>query len=180
MYGLYRLYLTTFVLCVRHRSLGVTGVSIQPFQTPPMARPRFHSHTDSLMRSNNTQSSALGLQNFNLQPVKDTNGRNGNTTTTTTTKKIITATTTTTTAGVAIEEDDIIPVKEVAAVSPVSTTVAASSASLLPPSKSSALTAEKDVIILDKDFDDRIKSEFYSFICTKWFCCYLIDTLWIG
>ena len=47
----------------------------------PMARPRFHSHTESLVRSGaqQQQHSGLGLQNFNLLPVKDTNGRNGST-----------------------------------------------------------------------------------------------------
>lgn len=126
---------------------GPTGVSIQPFQTPPMARPRFHSHTESLMRSGvqHTTSTATaglvgGMQNFNSLPVKDTNGRNGNS------------------SGVnnkiAIEEDDIIPVKEVAPLSVSSTVVAASPCPPLP----AKIAAEKDIVIIDKDFDDKIKS----------------------
>ena len=127
-----------------------TGVSIQPFQTPPMARPRFHSHTESLVRSGaqQQQHSGLGLQNFNLLPVKDTNGRNGST------------------SGnnkIAIEEDDIIPVKEAPLSAPptvVATTNISNSCSSPPqvPSKQQIIPAEKDILILDKDFDDKIKS----------------------
>ncbi|KAI9561005.1 hypothetical protein GHT06_011961 [Daphnia sinensis] len=120
------------------------GVSIQPFQTPPMARPRFHSHTESLMRSGvqhtTSTTTAGGMQNFNSLPVKDTNGRNGNS------------------SGVnnkiAIEEDDIIPVKEVAPLSVSSTVVAASPCPPLP----AKTAAEKDIVIIDKDFDDKIKT----------------------
>ena len=133
-----------------------TGVSIQPFQTPPMARPRFHSHTESLVRSGaqQQQHSGLGLQNFNLLPVKDTNGRNGST------------------SGnnkIAIEEDDIIPVKEAPLSAPptvVATTNISNSCSSPPqvPSKQQIIPAEKDILILDKDFDDKIKS-ISSFVC---------------
>lgn len=102
-----------------------TGVAIQPFQTPPMARPRFHSHTESL------RSPHGALQSFNLLPVKDTNGRSGK---------------------LAIDEDDIIPVKETTApLSPASSTTSTVS--------SASTVKEKDVVIADKDFDDKLKSE---------------------
>lgn len=125
-----------------------TGVSIQPFQTPPMSRPRFHSHTESLVRSGAQQQQqqqlgGLGLQNFNLLPVKDTNGRNGSSGN----KKI------------AIDEDDIIPVKEAPLSAPP--TVVASTNSSPVPSRQQVIPAEKEIIIVDKDFDDKIKSISY-------------------
>ncbi|XP_057372527.1 protein outspread-like [Daphnia carinata] len=119
------------------------GVSIQPFQTPPMSRPRFHSHTESLVRSGAQQQQqqqlgGLGLQNFNLLPVKDTNGRNGSSGN----KKI------------AIDEDDIIPVKE----APLSVSPAVVAASPCPP-PAAKTAAEKDIVIIDKDLiDDKIKT----------------------
>jgi hypothetical protein len=126
------------------------GVSIQPFQTPPMARPRFHSHTESLMRSgaqhtttSSSSSMTGGLQNFNSLPVKDTNGRNGNSTSGGNNNRI------------SIEEDDIIPVKEVATLSVPSAVVATSSC---PPLPAKVVPAEKEILIVDKDFDDKIKS----------------------
>jgi hypothetical protein len=116
-----------------------------------MARPRFHSHTESLMRSGaqHTTSTIGGMQNFNSWPVKDTTGRNGNS------------------SGnnnqISIDEDDIIPVKEVAPLSVSSTVVATSScnsslsSSLL--TNKVVVPAEKDILIVDKDFDDKIKSK---------------------
>ncbi len=83
-----------------------------------------------------------GLQNFNSLPVKDTNGRNGNS------------------SGnnnrISIEEDDIIPVKEVAPLSVPSAVVATSSC---PPLPAKVVPAEKEILIVDKDFDDKIKSK---------------------
>jgi hypothetical protein len=130
------------------------GVSIQPFQTPPMARPRFHSHTESLMRSgaqhtttSSSSSMTGGLQNFNSLPVKDTNGRNGNSTSGGNNNNRI-----------SIEEDDIIPVKEVATLSTVPSAVVATSSSSCPPLPAKVVPAEKEILIVDKDFDDKIKS----------------------
>jgi hypothetical protein len=115
-----------------------------------MARPRFHSHTESLMRSGAQHATSptagagliAGLQNFNSLPVKDTNGRNGNS------------------SGnnnrMSIEEDDVIPVKEVA---PLSVPPAAVAASSCPPLPAKVIVpAEKEILIVDKDFDDKIKS----------------------
>jgi hypothetical protein len=84
-----------------------------------------------------------GLQNFNSLPVKDTNGRNGNSTSGGNNNRI------------SIEEDDIIPVKEVATLSVPSAVVATSSC---PPLPAKVVPAEKEILIVDKDFDDKIKS----------------------
>lgn len=114
-----------------------------------MARPRFHSHTESLVRGSG-QNASLGLQNFNLLPVKDTNGRNGtNSNNNSGNNKM------------AIEEDDdIIPVKE-APLSVHPTVVATSSSTLTSPVPSKVvLPPEKEILIVDKDFDDKIKSNF--------------------
>lgn len=94
-----------------------------------MARSRFHSHTESLVRGS-AQQQQQQLQNFNLLPVKDTNGRNVSSN-----NKI------------AIEEDDIIPVKEAPLSAPPTASVATSSSAKVIP-------AEKDF----SDFDDKIKS----------------------
>lgn len=84
-----------------------------------------------------------GLQNFNSLPVKDTNGRNGNSTSGNNNQRI------------SIEEDDIIPVKEVTPLSVPSAVVATSSC---PPLPAKVVPAEKEILIVDKDFDDKIKS----------------------
>ena len=87
-----------------------------------------------------------GVHNFNSLPVKDTNGRNGNSCGNN--KRI------------SIEEDDIIPVKEVASLSVPSTVVATSSSNTAPPPASKVVAPgdKKDIVIVDKDFDDKIKS----------------------
>ena len=88
-----------------------------------------------------------GMQNFNSLPVKDTNGRNGNSSSGCNNNKI------------SIEEDDIIPVKEVASLSVASTVVATSSSSCPPlPANKQIVPAEKEIHIVDKDFDDKIKT----------------------
>lgn len=124
-----------------------------------MARPRFHSQTESLTRSSGQNNSGLALQNFNLLPVKDTNGRNGGSGNNKT----------------AIEEDDIIPVKE-APLSVSSTVVATSSSSSLPPSSKIVLPAEKDILIVDKDFDEKIKSNF-SFLFFSLFDFFFLENI---
>lgn len=111
-----------------------------------MARPRFHSQTESLTRTSG-QNSGVVLQNFNSLPVKDTNGRNGQNGGSGNNKT-------------AIEEDDIIPVKE-GPLSVSSTIVATSSSNSLP--SKIVLPAEKDILIVDKDFDEKIKSNWTFF-----------------
>ena len=90
-----------------------------------------------------------GMQNFNSLPVKDTNGRNGNSSNGCCNNNKI-----------SIEEDDIIPVKEVASLSVASTVVATSSSSCppLPSTNKQIVPAEKEIHIVDKDFDDKIKT----------------------
>ena len=62
-----------FGVCVSV-SFGCAGVTIQPFQTPPMARPRFHScHTEPSAGVVGAASSPP-FQNFHPPPVKDTGG----------------------------------------------------------------------------------------------------------
>ena len=66
-------FLAMFGVCVSV-SFGCAGVTIQPFQTPPMARPRFHScHTEPSAGVVGAASSPP-FQNFHPPPVKDTGG----------------------------------------------------------------------------------------------------------
>ena len=122
---------------VRFICVDWSGVTIQPFQTPPMARPRFHScHTEPASVPASS-SSTLGFQNFNLLPVKDTNGKKMSTAASNdNNNKTVTA---------ALEETDVIPVKE----SPSPSTA-----------KENNPAAEKDLNILDKDLEEKFKSKF--------------------
>ena len=108
------------------------GVSIQPFQTPPMSRPRFHSHTES--------SSGTCLNNtFNLLPVKDTNGRKSS-------SKMV------------IDEDDIIPVKQepsAITATPKSTTATAADSATTTNDKDVIIMATTDNLA---PADERFKS----------------------
>ena len=111
---------------------------MEPFATPPMSRPRFHSHTESLVRS--TAASPASPSSFHLlPPVKDTNGRPPTATNNNNNGP----------ATLAIDEDDTIPVKEAPAAS--STPAVGQQAS-------------KIIGIDHKDIDDKLKSNFDSFI----------------
>ena len=100
------------------------GVAIQPFQTPPMSRPRFHScHAEPAANK-------LAFENFNLLPVKDTNGRKTTTSSAAAEKFELAAD---------LEDGDVIPVKDVVVAK-------------------ENTPADKQVIIFDKDMEDKFKS----------------------